>query len=129
MKKNIYWLIAGIINLLTAILHLIGGQLELINPFMKSLLSLQVKSELLGAWHMVTLLLFITSYKLLKAGFGKTADNNASTIKLIGYSYLLFSLPSLVISIYSGLFIPQWVLLAPIGIIAIIGNKKHQQNS
>jgi hypothetical protein len=30
--KNSYWVIAGILNLITFFLHLVGGQIDLVNP-------------------------------------------------------------------------------------------------
>ena len=65
-KKNIYWFIAGILNLFTALLHTIGGQLDLVNPLLNSSLETQTKAEWFGVWHMVTILLFVTSYLVLK---------------------------------------------------------------
>ena len=65
-NKNTYWIIAGILNLFTSILHLIGGQIDLINPLFKSNLSIQIKSQLLGGWHMVTIILFASSFIFIK---------------------------------------------------------------
>ena len=63
-KKNIFWIIAAILNLLTAFVHTIGGQLDLVNPLLKSDLSEQAKTEWLGVWHMITIFLFATTYYL-----------------------------------------------------------------
>ena len=63
---NYSWLIAGIVNLLTALIHTFGGQLDLVNPLLKSNLSDQSKAEWLGVWHMVTLLLFATTYVIFR---------------------------------------------------------------
>ena len=56
-NRNYYWIAAGLINLFTAFLHTIGGQLDLINPMLSSQLSGQIKTELAGAWHIVTIVL------------------------------------------------------------------------
>ena len=59
--KNTYLIIAGVLTLFTAFLHLIGGQIDLINPLFKSNLENQIQTELLGVWHMVTIILFASS--------------------------------------------------------------------
>ena len=55
--KNRYLIIAGILNLMTFFLHLIGGQVDLVNPMMETSLSLEKSTQLVGAWHMVTIIL------------------------------------------------------------------------
>lgn len=123
-ERNVYLIIAGALNLFTAILHLIGGQLELIDPMLDSNMALQPQLEILGAWHMVTLVLFATAYVLLKKGLNPSAEIGAELVTSIGYLYLLFSLPSLAISIWYFQFVPQYILLMPIGIFSLLAVKK-----
>ena len=122
-SKNTLLIIAGVLNLFTAILHLIGGQISLINPLLDSDIELQAKTELLGVWHMATAVLFATSVVLLYFGFipGKSSKH---LIKFIAYLYILFSISFIVVSIMYNQFAPQWTLLLPIGILSIIGIKK-----
>ncbi|TRX35451.1 hypothetical protein FNW52_10425 [Flavobacterium sp. ZT3R18] len=122
-KKNIYWLIAGIINLFTAVLHTIGGQISLVNPLLGSNLIIQAKAEWMGAWHMVTIILFATSYLLIKNGLGKKENEQTEFVKYIGYLYILFSVPSIVTSVMYNLLAPQWIILLPIGLLAYLGKK------
>ncbi len=61
-----YWLIGGAINLFTALLHTIGGEVFLVNPMLQSNLEDQVKAEWFGAWHMVTIVLVMSIFLLLK---------------------------------------------------------------
>lgn len=128
MKKNNYWLAAGIINLLTALLHLIGGQIDLINPFLESNLSLQVRTELLGAWHMVTLLLFSSALIFIISGRDTTKPKNSALISYISYSYIGFSLIFIGLSIYYNILAPQWIILLPIGLLGLIGINKQVKN-
>ncbi|RKN21703.1 hypothetical protein D7035_12430, partial [Aquimarina sp. AD1] len=86
--KKIYIKIAGIINLLGAILHTIGGQMELVNPLLDSNISIQQKSELAAAWHIVTILLFLTSYIILKVGFLKDSNQEKEQLKSIAVLYI-----------------------------------------
>jgi len=122
--KNIYLIIGGIINLFTALLHLIGGQTSLINPLTNSNLELQVRTELLGVWHMVTTILFMSSIVLLYFGFKQKGNSSKELIKFIGYIYILFSIAFIIVSIINSQLAPQWTLLLPIGILALIGVRK-----
>ena len=122
--KNIFLIISGALNLFTFLLHVIGGQISLINPLLNSNLELQVKTELLGVWHMVTIILFVTSIILLYFGFKQGKKASIEILKFIGYLYISFSIPFIMISIIYGLLVPQWILLLQIGLLTIIGTKK-----
>lgn len=123
--KNIYWIIAGILNLLTFFLHLIGGQIDLVTPMIETSLSIEKSSQLVGAWNMVTIILFVTSYVLLSAGFNKKYSTNTELIKLVGYLNLSFCLPFIVAGFYYGLLVPQWIFFLPIGVLTLIGVKNR----
>lgn len=121
--KNIYLIIGGVINLFTAFLHIIGGQLSLVDPMVASNLDSQVKTELVAAWHMVTIILFASSLVLLRQGFAPSKPSSAVVIS-IGYLYTLFALTFIVVSLAYGMFAPQWILLLPIGVLAFLGDRK-----
>jgi len=120
-KRNIFWIIAAILNLLTAVVHTIGGQLDLVNPLLKSNLTEQAKTEWLGAWHMITIFLFATTYYLIKCSFLKNQNPNIGVIKSIGIMYILISIPFIISSIIMQCFAPQWIVLLPIGIMSLLG--------
>jgi len=127
--KNKFWIIAGTINLATFFLHLIGGQLDLVNPMIETSLSLEKSSQLIGAWHMVSIILLATSYVLLSAGFGKRYSTNTEMIKSIGYLNLSFSLPFILTGFYYDLLVAQWVFFIPIGVLTFIGLNKTKKNA
>lgn len=129
MKKNKYWIIAGIINIFTAILHLIGGQIDLINPLMESSIDLQIKTELLGVWHVITCVLFASSILYFKYGFNTAKKANIELVSFISYLYIAFSFVFIFSSVYKSILASQWVLLLPIGILGIIGTKKSKTNA
>ena len=128
MRKNNYWLIAGVINLFTAILHLVGGQITLVDPMLQSELSAQVKTELVGAWHIVTIVLYFTSIVLLKHGLKPRNEQGKTLIQFIGINYVFFAGCFMVSSVVFVQFAPQWVLLLPIGIVALLGNRSRVTN-
>jgi len=127
--KNNYWIIAGILNLITFFLHLIGGQIDLVNPMMATSLSIEKSSQLVGAWNMVTIILIATSYVLLLAGFNKKYSTNTELIRLIGYLNLSFCLPFIIASFYYDLLVPQWIFFLPIGILTILGLNKAKKDA
>lgn len=126
--KNTYIKIAGILNLCVALLHLIGGQLDLINPLLESNINIQEKAELIGVWHIVTVLLFYTSYYLLKVGFGRRISDCISLLRHVGVLYLLIGFPFIIVSLYYSVLAPQWILLVPIGGLILMGIKKSLAN-
>lgn len=127
--RHKFLLIAGLLNLFTAFLHLIGGQLSLIDPMMETDLVNQVKFELLGAWHMVTIVLFYTSYILIKNVLSIKLIEHKEILSFIGFLYIFFGLPSLILTLVNGQLIPQWILLIPIGILTLIDLKKIDSSS
>ena len=122
--KNMYWLLGGIVNLLTAFLHLIGGQQTLIQPLLQSNLKEQVQTELLGVWHMVTIILFAISIIFLKNSLGERRAKSADLIAFVSYLYIAFSFSFILSSVFKSIFAPQWILLFPIGVLGIIGLRK-----
>jgi len=124
-KKNTYWIIAGILNFLTFVLHLTGGQLDLVDPMLDTSMSIEIKSQLVGAWNMVTLILIMTSIVLLLAGFRKRYDSNLDLIRFVGHLNMSFCFPFILAGFYYGLLVPQWIFFLPIGIFTFIGVKKN----
>jgi hypothetical protein len=124
--KNLYWIIAGMINLFTAFLHLIGGQITIVQPMIKSSMPHQASSEMLAAWHLVTVFLFLSSLYFLKFGMGKFSRNPYYLIQMMSYAYLAFGAVFILICFFQTVFAPQWTLLMPIGIFGFIGLQKNK---
>lgn len=125
--NKIHLKIAGIINLFTALIHLIAGQMDLVNPLLNGGLSVQQKGEWMGVWHMVTILLFFTSYIIIKADFGKLEAKSIPQLQMIGWLYILLGVPFIVSSIWFGVFAPQWILLMPIGGLVLMTLRKNER--
>lgn len=124
-KRNIYWFFAGIINLLTALLHTIGGQIDLVDPMLQSNLENQVKAEWFGVWHMITIILFASTYLALKNTFADFQKRQIELMRYIGILYIFLSIPFCVSSMIHKLLAPQWILLLPIGGLILYGVKKN----
>ncbi|MEO1712766.1 MAG: hypothetical protein AAFU60_05465 [Bacteroidota bacterium] len=122
-NKNIYWLIAGIWQLGVAVLHLWGGQLTLVDPLLASDLATQVQAEWLGAWHMVTLYLFSTGFYLVRMGL-QPRQYHLQLAGALGWLMVLMGLPFIGASLFLGVLAPQWVLLKPVGLLTLWGNRR-----
>jgi len=121
-----YFKISGVINLATAMIHLIAGQIDLVNPLSNSNLEVQQKAEWISVWHIITILLFFSSYIILKAGFGKMKKNDSQQMKTFGVLYVIIGVPFVFSSLYFSVFAPQFILLMPIGILIFIGLSKQK---
>ena len=126
-KRNYFWLAAGVINLITAVIHTFGGQTDLLDPLLQSNISDQAKAEWFGVWHMVTVLLFATSFLILKPVIMKTQHKHRVDYIFLGYLYILLSVPFIISSIIHHLFAPQWILLLPVGLLLIVGEVKEKK--
>lgn len=124
--KNYSYLIAGAICLFTAILHTVGGQLSLVDPMLISDLTAGAKTEWLGAWHMITILLWMFGYILFRNGL-KLQKENTTTIRLIAFLCLCFAASFIAASLWRMHHAPQYILFLPIAILTYFGLKKQQK--
>lgn len=122
--QNYYWFSGGLITLFTAILHTIGGEISLVRPMLNSSVEMQVKTELLGVWHLITVLLFAAAYVVLKNCRIQKSIPGTLVIQYIGYLFLLFAGVFIVVSFYQMTFAPQWILFIPMGLLLLIGARK-----
>ncbi|SNY94891.1 hypothetical protein [Flagellimonas pacifica] len=121
MKTKISIKLAGFMNLFGALVHTFLGQTTLVNPLMDSDLNAQAKIEWLGVWHIVTVILFATSYVYLNEGFKSKTPPKYTLIKQISWLYVLFSLIFIIVSIWQQILAPQWILLLPVGLFGFFG--------
>ncbi len=120
---------AGAIGLFTTALHIFGGQVTLIRPFLQSDIADDIKGCLLVCWHVVSAYLLLTSCLYLFAGFNHSLGQPPALeglLMAVSGFYVLFA----VIFIAIGAFffghrtvykLPQWVLLLPVGVLGLLG--------
>lgn len=125
--KNIYLISAGILNVSTSFIHILAGQSSLVDPLIVSDLNLQLKTEWVAVWHMVTIMLLASSWILLNQGFVAT-PTRSPLVLAIGYLYIFFASDFIVVSLAYGMFAPQWILLLPIGLLAILGSRQKYKS-
>jgi len=118
--KNKFILAAAIVCIFTAILHLVGGQISLVDPLFGSSLKMQEKVEWLGAWHMITGMLFYFGFLLGKIAL-RPHPANYRIAKNIGFLSLLFALAFILASLWSGYPAPQYILFLAISTAVFLG--------
>ncbi len=128
-RINIFCLISGIVCLITAFLHLIAGQANVIQPFLKSGLLPDAKYTLLACWHMITAYLFTSGCMLIYIGITPGFKAGIVLSRFIGVQFIAFAIIFLIINFMVSspkffLSLPQWILLLPIGLLAIKGKQK-----
>ncbi|MBN1485172.1 MAG: hypothetical protein JXA37_10650 [Chloroflexia bacterium] len=123
---NAWWLAAGIVGLITALIHLIGGQIEIIRPFSQSDLAAMPRGTLHACWHMVTVILFASAGIMLYLGASPQNGEQTLLALFIGGQFVAYALVFLVLTLAGDwdkklIRLPQWMLLLPIGLLSIIG--------
>ena len=117
------FLAAGVLAAVTAAIHLLAGQLDVVRPLLASSLAEQPRLTLYGCWHMVTVLLAGSAAALLYLAF---ANADASTDPLARFIALIHLASGLVFAAVALsaqgpkrlVRLPQWALLLPIAGLA-----------
>lgn len=122
---NIWIFSSGLLALLTTLVHVFAGQIDPVRPFLNSKLDDIPKATLLACWHLVSVTLFASSLMLLYVGW-YGIDSLYFLIQSLGFLYILYASVFVAVGLYffgSKVFVklPQWILLLPIGLLAIYG--------
>lgn len=128
MKKLL--IIAAVINLAVAIIHTIIGERDIIAPLLATDAPDTVRWTLHSAWHMISVVLFISTLTLFYVSRkGKDEPHSMVLSKYIGIQYLALAMVFVVTSLMYGIFFPQIVMLAPIGILALLASRVAGKSS
>ncbi|PAY00990.1 hypothetical protein CKO50_13060 [Pseudoalteromonas sp. HM-SA03] len=116
---------AGIIALLTSLIHIFAGQLDPIRPLLKSNLPDIGKATLLSCWHLVSTILVLCGVSLSIIGW-YDLDSFHHLVIGISICFIIFSVVFILVGWYffklqTFIKLPQWILLLPIGILGSIG--------
>lgn len=129
MMKILPWLAGS-----TAILHAVFGTAEVHSPLLNSQLSPELRLLLYACWHIVTVvllgsfaLLFVVVYRLNAAAWIVAARCVGALWILSGVVFisvtLLFANPRMLFTL------GQWILLIPIGTLALLGPYEGKADS
>lgn len=117
-------IIAAIINLAVAIIHTIIGESDIVTPLLATDAPDTVRWTLHAAWHMISVVLFISALTLFYVSRkGKYDPRSMVLSRYIGIQYLALAMVFVVTSVVYGIFFPQIVMLAPIGILALLASR------
>ena len=130
MKTNRALLLSAFLAVFTAIIHTIGGTLEVHTPLLTSALPQPISLLLYACWHLVTVTLILSAIALLWSSHNNRAEFHFALPAFIGILWVSFGIVFIFVALYfSGLkallVLPQWTLLIPIGGLALFGVRKE----
>lgn len=121
--KNLL-IIAAVINLVVAVIHTIIGESDIVAPLLATDAPDTVRWTLHAAWHMISVVLFISAITLFYLSRkGKGYPHSMLLSKYIGIQYIALAMVFVGTSVIYGIFFPQVVMLAPIGILAMLASR------
>ncbi len=122
MKKLL--IIAAFINLTVAVIHTFIGESDIVAPLLATDAADTVRWTLHSAWHMISVVLFISALALFYVSRkGKDDPHIKILSNYIGIQYIALAMVFVVTSVVYGIFFPQIVMLAPIGILALLASR------
>lgn len=122
---NWFIVLSGAVAAITAAIHVVAGGKEIARPLLASGLDETVKLTMYACWHLVSVVLVLSSLALLANGAGVMGPSRF-TVAFISVSWLLFGVVFLVVTLGvarpPGFFrFSQWVFLLPVGILGLWG--------
>lgn len=84
--------IAGLLAVVTAIVHLVLGTPEVHAPLLRSSLPLDLRLLLYACWHLVSVALAVSAFFLVRAGLSARRATAAPLIAMIGVCWSGFGL-------------------------------------
>jgi len=118
------FLIAGILCLATGGIHAILWGIDTLNPVMASKVSMEVRAAIMAIWHAITALFALSAIAFFWA-FAAERQKARPVGVLLGFFYLIFAGLFAALSFLwfeDPMILPQWTLLAPIGLFALIAS-------
>lgn len=115
-------LVAGLLALFTAAVHLLIGTPEVHRPLLESHLSPDLKLMLYACWHLVSVMLAVSGVFLLRACAASRNYHERELVVMLGLSWVAFGTVFLAFGlIYPGMLfrLPQWMLLLPVGVLCL----------
>lgn len=123
---NIFFLLSGILTGLATIAHGLGGQIVNIQHLKQSGLPYNEQLEFYGTWHAISILFGLCSLVLLALGLELHITGGLQLGQFIGLTFLLFGVFFFFMILKQNknylVKTPQWLLLAVMGILALLGS-------
>lgn len=115
---------AGFLASATALIHIFVGGKDVARPLLRSSVDEVVKLTLYACWHLVSVVLVLSSLALLVNGFG--FHFSAGVVAFVSALWILSGGVFVVVALWvaqpRGIFrFPQWALLVPVGVLGLWG--------
>ena len=112
-------IVAAVINLAVAVIHTFVGESEVVAPLLASDAPDLVKGTLHSAWHMITVVLMVSSLTLFFLSRKAETDPLNKTLPIyIGIQYIGLALVFVGTSVIYSQFFIQILMLLPIGVLS-----------
>ncbi|OII61343.1 hypothetical protein BJP40_05760 [Streptomyces sp. CC53] len=117
-------LTAGGIAAATTVLHAAAGGRSVVRPLLGSGVAAEPERTLHVVWHMVTADLLLSSPAL--PALARASAPSRPLVLFIAAQYLAYAVAFLTVTLAADwprplLRLPQWMLLLPVGVLALIG--------
>ena len=126
---NWFFIASGIVASLGFLVHVVLGNKDVLGPTLMAPFDEVARRTMHGAWHVVTVTLFLSAVALFASGlnaYGTQAEANL-VARLVAVLYLAFTGVFAWVAIISRLpkaflKLPQWTLFIPIAGLALAGS-------
>lgn len=127
---NLCLLIASLIAAFTTGIHVFLGGADVAAPLLLSTLADEPRLTLYVVWHMASLTLGLSAFALFIGSLPRYSQSARYLVLFISVLWLGFAVIFIVVALIQPgdgwLFkLPQWILLAPVGLLGLWGFKKH----
>ncbi len=117
---------AGTAAALTALIHIVGGGIDVARPLVESPLAEEPRLVMFAVWHMASVALTLSATALLFAALRRHRQPAHYLAIFVGVMWLGFGLCFVSVGLTQpggDLFkvLPQWILLIPTGVMALWG--------
>lgn len=130
MKANRLLLTSGLVAAFTAALHTLAGTPEIQEPLLSSSIPQPVSLLLYTCWHLVTVTLILPAAALIWSSRPTNRTSAGVLPRFISLLWLLFGFVFVVVALALAgpsalLVLPQWILLIPVGILGLLGDRQR----
>ncbi|MEN9579956.1 MAG: hypothetical protein RJA70_2965 [Pseudomonadota bacterium] len=134
MKTNRLLLASGLLAAFTAALHTLGGTLEIQEPLLGSTIPQPVSLLLYACWHLVTVTLILSAVALIWSARPNSRILAGALPRFVSLLWLLFGVVFIAVALVFAepstlLVLPQWVLLTPVGILGLLGDRQRARDA
>ena len=127
-------LVAGVLAVFTAAVHVFVGTPEIAQPLLRSALAPEVSFLLYACWHLVSCALVLSALALVVSALPRHQQSMHALALFVSWLWLAFGAVFVAVGLtgaHGGLFfkLPQWTLLLPVGALGLFGCRRSRDAS